>query len=97
MYDDREAFDNVAAEIDLWESAARELPLPDLRAVMATWQDSLAESLDAFNDIYADRDESGQCAASFAQAIAAVTRRATATAIFALGLSQRVSQAAQQN
>ena len=84
MYD-REAFENVASEIALWESAALRLPSPELRAMLADWQHELAESLNAFNGIYlnhADHDEPGS---AYAHSIGAVTRRATAVAIFTLG------------
>ena len=56
MYD-REAFENVASEIAVWESAALRLPLPELRAMLADWQHDLAESLNAFNGIYLNHDD----------------------------------------
>ena len=93
MYD-REAFNSVATDIDLWQSAALQLPLPELSAIAATWQNSLAEGLNTFNDIYADAPGDAD---AFAHAIGEVTRRATATAILALGIAQRLHLAAQQN
>jgi hypothetical protein len=94
---DREAFENVAADIELWENAALTLPLPEVRAMQAEVQNYLAESLNAFNQAcrnYADHDGSDD---AFAQTIGEVTRRATAMAIFTLGLSQRTRMVAQQN
>ena len=94
---DYEAFDYIATRITDWERAAQELPLPELRAMVATCQDDLAHSLNAFNGIFADHDECQECAAALAASVGTVARQATAAAIFALGLSQRVRLAAQQN
>ena len=94
---DYEAFDYIATRITDWERAAQELSLPDLRAMVATCQDDLAHSLNAFNGIFADHDECQECAAALAASLGTVARQATAAAIFALGLSQRVRLAAQQN
>jgi hypothetical protein len=58
---------------------------------------ALAESLNAFNGLYlnhADHDEPGS---AFAHSIGEVTRRATAVAIFTLGITQRLHLTAQQN
>ena len=96
MYD-RESFETVASEIALWESAALRLPLPELQAMLADWHHDLAESLNAFNGLYlnhADHDEPG---IAFAHSIGEVTRRATAVAIFTLGITRRLHPAAQQN
>ena len=95
MYD-REAFDSIAAAIIEWQAAAQQLPLADLTEVMITCQNGLAESLNAFNESYLD-DECGESAAAMTEAIGAVARRATAAAIFTLGISQRVHLAAHQN
>ena len=94
---DYEAFDYIATRITDWERAAQELPLPELRAMVATCQDDLAHSLKAFNGIFADHDDCQECAAALAACLGTVARQATAAAIFALGLSQRVRLAAQQN
>jgi len=94
---DYEAFDYIATRITDWERAARELPLPDLRAMAATSQDDLAHSLDAFHGLFADHDECKECTAALAASLGTIARQATAAAIFALGLSQRVRLAAQQN
>jgi hypothetical protein len=94
---DHEAVDYIATSITDWQRAAQELPLPDLRATVATCQDNLAHSLNAFNGIFADHDECQECAAALAASVGTVARQATAAAIFALGLSQRVRLAAQQN
>ena len=95
MYD-REAVDNIAAAIIEWQALAQQAPLPDLTAVMAACQNDLADSLNAFNQVYLD-DQCGESAAAMTQAIGAIARRATAAAIFALGISQRVYLATQQN
>jgi hypothetical protein len=96
MYD-RDAFEIVATDIALWEGAALSLPLAQVRAMQADSQRELAESLNAFNGIYLNRAGTGEPADAFTLAIGEVTRRATAMAIFTLGLSQRTHQAAHQN
>jgi hypothetical protein len=78
------------------ESAALRLPLAEVRAMLAAAQLDLADSLNTFNEVYlsdTDQDESD----TLTQAIGAVARRATVTAIFALGLNQRTCQAAHHN
>ena len=94
---DHEAFDYIATRITDWERAAHELPLPDLRAMAANSQDDLAHSLDAFHGLFAEHDDCPECAAALAAALGTIARQATAAAIFALGLTQRVRLAAQQN
>ena len=96
MYD-REAFEHVATDIALWESAALRLPLTQVRAMLADWQHDLAESLNAFNGIYLDHPDQDEPDSAYAHSIGEVTRRATAVAIFTLGISQRLHQAAHQN
>ena len=96
MYDDDDC-DGIATDITLWESAALQLPLPEVRALLAASQLDLAECLITFNEVYLsypDPDESGL---TLAQAIGGVARRATATAIFALAITERLHLAAQQN
>jgi hypothetical protein len=96
---DREAAESVATEIILWQSAAQQMPLLEVRAVLADLQRDLAQSLDAFNDIcrdHAARDK-GTDPDTLKAAIGEVAEQATCTAIFALGLTQRTHQAAQQN
>ena len=88
MYD-HDAFETVATDIALWEGAALSLPLAQVRAMLADSQHELAESLNAFNGIYLNRTDCEESADAFTQAIGEVTRRATAMAIFALGVSQR--------
>jgi hypothetical protein len=96
--DDREALASVADDLAAWQVAAQRLPLAELSAMVATWQNELAESLNAFNEVYLD-DECGETADVIASALGQVTRRATAMAIFTLGISQRLGPhlAAQQN
>jgi hypothetical protein len=96
MYD-RDAFEHVATDIALWESAALSLPLSQVRAMLADSQHELAESLNAFNGIYLNQPDGSQPAESFALAIGEVTRRATEMAIFTLALRQRLHEAAHQN
>ena len=96
MYD-HETVACVAAEIIAWQAAAQQLPLPDLRAILATWQDDLAVSLDALNGIYAGHGSHHECTDLIGHALGEVTRSGTAAAIFALGLTQRARQAAHQN
>jgi hypothetical protein len=95
--DDRESLDAVATEIAQWQDAAQRLPLPELTAMVATWQDSLADSLNGFNDILASQAACDEPASEYALSIGQVTRRATAIAIFTLGISQRIRLTAQQN
>jgi len=96
MYD-RDAFENVATDIALWESAALSLPLAQVRAMLADSLHELAESLNAFNGIYLTHADGHESADAFAQAIGEITRRATVMAIFTLGLRQRLHEAAHQN
>jgi hypothetical protein len=96
MYD-HETVVTVATEIIAWQAAAQQLPLPDLRAILATWQDDLAASLDALNGIYADHASHHECTDLIKNAIAEVTRSATAAAVFTLSLTQRTCQAAHHN
>lgn len=94
---DHQTVVTVTAEIIAWQAAAQQLPLPDLRAILATWQDDLAASLDALNGIYADHGSHHECTEVIKHALGEVTRSATAAAIFTLGLTQRARQAAHQN
>jgi hypothetical protein len=65
--------------------------------MLADSQHELAESLNAFNGIYLNHADGNESTDTFALAIGEVTRRATAMAIFALGLRQRLHEAAHQN
>jgi hypothetical protein len=96
---DRDAAENLATEIILWQSAAQQLPLPEVRAVLADLQHDLAYSLDAFNDVcrdHAAHDERTDTD-TLKVAISEVAQQATCTAIFALGLTERTRRVAQQN
>ncbi len=93
---DREAFTHVADSIAEWQLAAQQLPLPELWDVTASCQNGLAESLNAFNDIIlAHHDDDPSTEAIYA--MGEVTKRATALAIFTLGIAQRAHLAAHQN
>jgi hypothetical protein len=94
---DHETVATVATEIIAWQAAAQHLPLPDLRAILAAWQDDLAVSLDALNGICAGHGSHHECTDLMGHALGEVTRNATAAAIFTLGLTQRARQAAPQN
>jgi len=94
---DHETVVTVADEIIAWQAAAQHLPLPDLRAILADWQDDLAASLDALNGICADHGNHPECTDLIGHALGEVTRSATAAAIFALGLTVRAREAAHQN
>jgi hypothetical protein len=94
---DHETVVTVAAEIIAWQAAAQQLPLTDLRAIVATWQDTLAVNLNGLNGTCASHCSHHECTNLIKQAIGEVTRSATAAAIFTLGLTQRARQAAHQN
>jgi hypothetical protein len=97
MYD-REAAESCATDIVLWQSAAQQMPLTDVRAVLADLQHDLAHALDAFNGIYLDAgDDTPADTDTLKAAISEVAQQATCTAIFALGLCQRTHLAAHQN
>jgi hypothetical protein len=94
MYD-REDVLGIADQIVSWEIVAQQMPLRDLAAMLADCQSDLAHSLNAFQEIYGHADHVP--ADTLKEAIGGIARQATATAIFALGVSQRVRLAAQQN
>jgi len=89
--------DNIALAIAEWQLAAQQLPLPDLCGLVLTWQDSLAQSLDAFNDLYINHADCDGSADTIALAIGAVAQRATALAIFTLGVACRARDQAHPN
>jgi len=96
MYD-RDDFDDCvfAATITRWEAAAQ-APLESLTEIIATCQDDLAHNLNAFHDLY-DADPDHASADDLRQAFGAIARQAMASAIFALGISQRARLIARQN
>jgi hypothetical protein len=94
---DREAFTSVATEIAEWELISQQLPLPELYTMAATCQNDLAESLNAFNVICLSHDDGEEPSTEVMRALGQVTRRATALAIFTLGIAHRAHLAAQQN
>jgi hypothetical protein len=96
---DRDAAESCAADIILSQSAAQQMPLTEVRSVLADLQHDLAKSLDAFNGIildHAGRNEPVNLD-TLKAAISEVAEQATCTAIFALGLCQRTHLAAHQN
>ena len=94
---DREAFETVASEIAEWELVAQQLPLPELYAVATTCQNDLAQSLNAFDGICTSHDDGQEPSTEAMRALGQVTRRATAMAIFTLGIAQRAHLTAHQN
>jgi hypothetical protein len=93
---DREAFVYVADAIAELQLAAQQLPLPELWDVTVNSQTDLARSLNDFNDIILAHDDD-EPSTEVMHAIGEVTRRATALAIFTLGLAHRAHLAAHQN
>ena len=96
---DREATYFVAGEIARWQDDAQRLPLVDVRAILIDRQDDLTVALENFNQALRAASEHGDdCQTeALSQSTTQIFRQATAAAIFALGLSQRVRLAAQQN
>ena len=75
----------AAAEITIWQHIAQELPLTELMQMASDSRTGLAHSLNDFNDTCQDNPDP----AVLARAVTQVARRATACAIFTLGLCQR--------
>jgi hypothetical protein len=96
MYD-REAAESAATDIALWEHAALELPLAEVRAALGDLQHDLAERLNAFNDIYLNDTDNTVPTDTLKEAIGEVARQSTAVAIFSLALCTRTHVAAHQN
>jgi len=96
MYD-HEDFGSIITRVVGWQHVAQQMPLPELSATVATWQDELAQTLDAFNDICANHADCDGSADMLELALGQIARLSTATAIFTLGINQRLHQAAQQN
>ena len=94
---DHETVVSTATQIIAWQAAAQQLPLPDLRAILATWQEDLAANLDTLNVIYAGHGSHHECTDMVKDAIAEVARSATAAAVFTLGITLRAGQVAHQN
>jgi hypothetical protein len=96
---DREAAESCATDIILWQSAAQQMPLAEVRAVLADLQHDLAKALYAFNEVTLDqvrRDEPVDLDIIKA-AVSEVAEQATVTAIFGLALCERTHMAAGQN
>jgi hypothetical protein len=96
MYD-HEPFEAIVTRVVGWQGAAQRMPLPELSATLATWQDELAETLNAFNDIIVNHADCDGSADLLELALGQIARLSTAMAIFTLGISQRQYLAAQQN
>ena len=95
MYD-HEDFASIATRLVGWQHAAQQMPLPELCATVATWQDELAQILNAFNDICANHADCDGSADLLELALGHIARLSTAMAIFTLGVSQRQYLTAQQ-
>jgi hypothetical protein len=93
----RESFNHVADAITECELAAQQLPLDALIRLAATCQNGLADSLDAFNDLYLACDGDAESSVEVMRSITEVTKRATAMAILTLGIARRAHLAAHQN
>ena len=94
---DREPFDSIVTRIVNWQGAAQRMPLPELSATVAAWQDELAETLNALNDIIVNHADCDGSADLLELALGQIARLSTAMAIFTLGINQRQYLAAQQN
>jgi hypothetical protein len=84
----------AAAEITIWQAIAQQLPLPELMEMADDSRNGLAHSLNNLNDICQDTWPDPDV---LARAVTEVARRATAAAIFTLGLCQRRHQEAALN
>jgi hypothetical protein len=96
MYD-REPFEAILTRVVGWQGAAQQMPLPELSAAVAAWQDELAETLNAFNDLIVNHADCDGSADLIELALGAIARLSTAMAIFTLGINQRQYLTAQQN
>ena len=96
MYD-HEPFEAIVSRVVGWQGAAQRMPLPELSATVAAWQDELAEILNAFNDVIVNHADCDGSAGLLELALGQIARLSTAMAIFTLGISQRQYLTAQQN
>jgi hypothetical protein len=86
--------DQIATDIALWQGVALELPVGEVRDLVSPSQQGLIDILNEFNQAYLDGDHGDD---AFAVVISEVIRRATATAIFTLGVTWRVRRTAASN
>ena len=93
---DRDDFAEIADTITTWEVAAQQMPLADLFKIVADCQNDLAHNLNAFHDLY-DGHPDDVSADDLSEAFGVIARQAMASAIFALGISQRARLTSQQN
>jgi hypothetical protein len=96
---DRQATYYVAGEIARWQDDALRLPLTDVRAILIARQDDLDAALENFNQARhaAGQDGDDYQTEALSWAMTQIFRQATAAAIFARALTQRIGLAAQQN
>ena len=88
-----ESIHDVATEIALWQGAALQLPLRDVKDMASSSLNCLAETLNAFNKTYLDEAQADDV---LLKAVMDVARQATAAANFTLGANQRTWLAAQR-
>ena len=86
--------DQIATDIALWQGVTLELPICEVRGMVSPSQQGLIDILNEYNQVYLDDDHTEE---AFAVVISEVIRRATATAIFTLGVTWRTRQAAPSN
>ena len=96
MYD-REPLEAIITRIVGWQGAAQQMPLPELSATVAAWQDELAETLNVLNDLIVNHADCDGSADLLELALGQIARLSTAMAIFTLGINQRQYLTAQQN
>lgn len=84
----------AASEIAIWQVIALQLPLPELMEMASDSRNGLAHSLNDFNDMCQDGTPDPGV---LERTVTEVSRRATAAAIFALGLCQRRREEAALN
>ncbi len=96
---DRQATYYVAGQIAQWQDDAQRLPLGDVRAFLIDRQDDLIAALENFNRARhaADQDGDADRTEALSRAMTQIFRQATAAAIFALALTQRIHLVAHQN
>lgn len=86
--------ESIATDIALWQDVALDLPVGEVWDMLSPSQRGLADILNAFNQVYLDDHHSDE---ALAVAVSEVIRRATATAIFTLGVTYRTRHGAASN
>jgi hypothetical protein len=96
---DRQATYYVAGQIAQWQQDAQLLPLADVRAFLIDRQDDLTAALDRFDQARraAGQNGSARQVETMSWAMTQLFKHATAAAIFAKALTERITLAAGQN